>query len=536
MTRRRLFTMGAVVLGTLAIPATTARAATDPHTPACTDSWKAAVSGVWSVGANWSDGQIPTGNDNVCITVPGIYTVTLAPWSIGTADPNNDGANVHSITIGATGGTGTQTLDIAGQGSTSNSNEQVSTVFLNVAATSTISAHGSLILDSTDGGSTLPDNPSGGYAAVLGANVQNYGSVETEVQDLKNKYANFTQFEASLTNETGASVHDSSGLLEATAVTNKGRFTVATRASLSVVALQGVFGAPASFTNAGELVNNGSITANQVAGTVTWTQSAGSIKGNEVTLQGGATLVDAVGAGQFLMNSIAAKLTGTIPIGQKITVVGEAYNSAGDNYNGTSLVLDGHTVVNHGTLVLEAQGSGNKTGGPAVVTDGSIRNDGTILAEVHDPSWTVQYQAGLQNTRAGIVTVNGGTFDDEGGGTVANDGTVKIGPRAAYLLEGATAFSNKGGAIEPQIASSTSLGQFVLVSGKFTAGGALLPGLVGTKPAANTEFRLFVLSGGTFAGTFAHVGSPFTADYGHESASPAFVGAIYDKSAKKKKG
>jgi hypothetical protein len=536
MDRSRLFIMGAVVLGVLAIPATSAHAATNPHTPACTDSWKAAVSGLWSVGANWSNGQIPTGTDDVCITMPGTYTVTLAPWSIGTADPNNAGANVHSITIGEASGAGTQTLDIVGQGSTSNSNEQVSTVFLNLAVTSTINVHGSLVLDSTDGGSTLPGNPRGGYAAVFGAAVLNYGGIVTEVQDLKNKYANSTQFEAPLINEPSASVHDSSGLLEATAVTNKGSFSVATRASLSVVALQGVYGAPASFTNDGKLVNNGTITANQGAGTVTWTQS-GPIKGNEVTLQGGVTLVDVSGAGQFLMDWIAAKLTGTIPAGQTITVVGEAYNSAGDNYNGTTLELNGHTVVNHGTLILEAQGLGNKTGGPAVVNDGSIRNEGSIVAEVHDPSWTVQFQAGLDNTRAGTVTVTGGTFNDEGGGTVANDGGVKIGPRAVYLLEGATSFSNKkDGTVEPQIASQKSFGQFVVGSGKFIAGGGLVPRIIGAKPAANSEFRLFLLSGGAFAGTFAHVGSQFTADYGHESASPAFVGAIYDKSGRKTKG
>ena len=146
MTPSRLFSIGAFMLGILALPTVSAGAATNPHSASCTDSWKAPVSGLWGVGANWSDGQIPTGTDDVCITLPGSYTVTLAPWSFGTADPNNAGANVHSLTIGVTGGTGTQTLDIAGQGSTSNSNEQVSTVYLNVAATSTIETHGSLVL------------------------------------------------------------------------------------------------------------------------------------------------------------------------------------------------------------------------------------------------------------------------------------------------------------------------------------------------------------------------------------------------------
>jgi hypothetical protein len=539
MTRSRSLLIGAVLFGALAVPAAGAHAATSPRTAIGSDSWKSAVSGVWGLAANWTNG-IPTSTDNVYITVPGTYTVTLAPWSIGTADPNQSGSTVNSLTLGEASGTGTQTLLIAGQGSRSNSNEQVNTVSLDVAAASTISAHGNLILDSTNGGLTLPGNPSGGYAAVVGATILNRGSIETETQAPKNKYANFTQFEAPLTNEARASVHDESGLLEATAVTNDGSFIVAPGASLSVVPLQGVYAQPASFTNDGQLVNDGAITAAQGAGTVTWTQAGGPIKGNEIVLQNGTTLVDKSGAAQFLINWIAAKISGTIPAGQKITVVGEAYNSNGDNYNGTTLGLVG-TVVNDGTIVLDAQGSGNKTGGPAIVTGGSIRNNGTIMAEVQDPSWTVQYQAGLQNTHAGALTVTGGTFNDDGGSPVTNDGTVKISPRALYLLQEGAAFTNKrDGTIVPQIASATSFGQFQLVSpccagpGRFTAGGSLDPAFAGRYvPAANTEFQLFLLSGGTFEGTFGRLAKSFTADYAHESASPAFVGAIFDESSKK---
>jgi hypothetical protein len=528
------------MVGCLVLPATAVAAATHPRTAIGSDSWKSPVSGFWGVAANWTNG-IPTSTDNVSITVPGTYTVSLAPWSIGTADPNSNGASINSLTLGQASGTGKQTLDIAGQGSTSNSNEQLSEVFLNLSAGSTITAHGNLVLDSTDGGSTLPGNPSGGYAAVSGAGVLNYGTITTEIQDPKNKYANFTQFEAALTNEARGSVDDRLGLLEATAITNDGTFTVSPGASLGVVPLQGVYGDPASFTNDGELLNKGTITASQEAGPITWAQTGGSIKGNEVTLQGGTTLDDRAGTGQFLVNLISAKITGTIPAGQEITVVGEAYNSNGDNYNGTTLGLDGGTVVNDGTVVLVAHGSGDKSGGPAIVSDGSIRNDGTIEAVVQDPSWTVQYQAGLANTRAGTLTVTSGTFNDDGGTPVTNDGTVKIDAQGLYLLQAGSAFTNeKDGTIVPQIESTKSFGRFQLINpccggpGEFTAGGNLLPVLVGGhSPAPNTEFPLFLLSGGTFKATFGHLGKGFTADYSNETASPAFVGAVYDASRKK---
>jgi hypothetical protein len=500
------------------------------------------VSGVWGAPGNWSTGKIPGNTDDVCITLAGTYTVTLAPWSIGTADPNSNGDNVAAVTIGASGGSGMETLDIVGQGSTSNSNEQLSTVSLNTSETSTITSHGNLVLDSTNGGSTLPGNPSGGAATVGGGEFLNYGTIETETQAPTNKLANFTQFEAALVNEPHASVRDLSGQLQEDAITNDGSLTVAAGASMSLIPLQGIYGEPASFANYGALVNDGSITANQTAGTVTWTQAGGPIKGNEVVIGGGAILLDKSGAAQFFVDSVSAKLRGVVPAGQKITVVGEAYNSGGDNYNGTTLDLDASTLVNDGTIVLEAQGAGSKSGGPAVVDDGTLLNNGTILAEVKDPSWTVQYQAGLTNKHSGTLSVTGGEFADNAPAAATNDGTVKVGSGALYLLESGAAFTNKGdGTIVVDVSSPKSLGQFQVVSpccvgpGKFTAGGRLDPVVVGHVPA-NTDLPLFLLSGGDFKGTFAHLAKPFTADYGKETAIPAFVGAIYEKSGKEPKG
>ena len=248
--------------------------------------------------------------------------MTLAPWSIGTADPNNDGANVASITLGAASGTGTQTIDVVGQGSTSNSNEQVSTVFLNTtgSGTSTITPHGVLVLDSTDGGSTLPGNPSGGFAEVGGGSFLNYGKIVSEIQDPKNKLANYTDFEAPA-DERGSSerhrqvrparcvehhqrrrVHGRFGRI------HERRYRRSSRARR------------ASRTD-GPFVNGGTITGS--TGT-TWTQAGGSVKGHEVTLQGGAKLVDHAGPGSSSMNYAGATLTGTIPAGQTVTVIGEA--------------------------------------------------------------------------------------------------------------------------------------------------------------------------------------------------------------------
>ncbi len=150
---------------------------------------------MWSDAADWTAGVPGEGAPTaVCITVPGTYTVTLAPWSFGTADPNHQGAAIESLTLGATQGVGTQTLLIDGQSSTNNSNEQVNSTGLSTTAASVISAHGHLVLATTDGGTRPKGVLYGGFASIAGRLFLNHGTVTTTVQDTHNKAAYFTQF------------------------------------------------------------------------------------------------------------------------------------------------------------------------------------------------------------------------------------------------------------------------------------------------------------------------------------------------------
>ena len=59
------------------VAALTPAAGVHPEVTTCTDTWKAAVSGLWTTAANWSTGIVPTSSDNVCITLGGSYTVTI---------------------------------------------------------------------------------------------------------------------------------------------------------------------------------------------------------------------------------------------------------------------------------------------------------------------------------------------------------------------------------------------------------------------------------------------------------------------------
>jgi hypothetical protein len=372
---------------------------------------------------------------------------------------------------------------------------------------------------------------------VSGGPFTNHGAVTMMVQDANNKAADYTQFYSALTNEPKASVTDQSGLLDVNSVTNHGAWTVAPGASMDLA-----FQTPGSgyaagvFTNSGTIDNRGTISAQGG----TWSQLAGAVAGNAVALQDGTKLVDHAGAAKFVVNSSNASLVGTVPKGQTITVVGEVYGYQGENYNSTTLGLGGTTVVNDGTIVLDAQGP--KTGGGAAdINDGTLRNNGAILAEVHGSAWTVNWQIALTNNRSGKVTVTGGMLNESGGGSDANAGTVTVAPGATWLLQQGSAFTNQsGGTIVTQVAGPTRFGQFQVASpccngaGAVNAGGTLVPVLVGSyRPPANKEFPIFQLFGGKFAGRFSRVRGGFAADYKHETSTPAFVGVIY-KSTKLK--
>ena len=57
MTRSRVLLTAALILGTLFMPSVAAMGSPKLASPACTDSWKAPVSGLWSVAGNWTTGD-----------------------------------------------------------------------------------------------------------------------------------------------------------------------------------------------------------------------------------------------------------------------------------------------------------------------------------------------------------------------------------------------------------------------------------------------------------------------------------------------
>jgi hypothetical protein len=497
---------------------------------ACTKTWGSS-SGSWGEANDWTPHGVPTNTDDVCVTASGTYTVTLPA----------EGGQAKSLTLG--GSSGTQTIDVVGASYIYNGETQHVTS-LTVAGAATIASTGKIVLDATAGGthSGSEEVGAGGYLTDTAGTVTNDGQIETQVQD--SKWADYFKI-VNLTNEPGGSVLVASGTLNSQqegegaypwSETNDGTVTVAGGASWL---MKTSFAGKAGFTNNGSIVNDGSIAMDGSSGESVWTQSGGSISGNEAVLQNGATLADSVGSGAFLLNASGAKITGTIPAGQTVTVRGEPFDSGGEIYNSTALSLDNAQLVNDGKLVLEADGSTNTSGGSVYVNSGSLQNNGTILAEVNDPSWGDYLEVGLTNAPGGKLELSGGTLNQTAGTPTINEGLTTLGPGSVYLLQEGSSFVNNG-TLSPEIASASSVGSFQMSSpccsgsGTFTGGGTVLPVLVGGYvPSANQEFQAFLLTGGKFTGTFASVGNGFSADYSHESyetPSPNYVGLVYQAS------
>jgi hypothetical protein len=525
-----------VMCGALgALEASATQALADTACPSGTDTWygpggsaSLAKSGNWLTASNWSTGALPDSNCQALITAPGTYTVTVQPTYIGDDDPDNYGASVGSLVLG--GPTGSQTVDVSGQSSIYNG-ETYNVTYLAVANASTINSTGTLLLDSTTGGEYVSGNQPGGAAQITGSGTwANHGTIDVQSEDpdaLVNGPPGLVSgggVGAFMTNEAGGTVNLISGpvafgLANTGLVTNDGTITVDAAASLSV---GGNSGTNDTFTNDGSIVNNGSITDGGAA----WDQIGGSISGNTVAIGNNATLSDSSGAGQFVVTSATVSLTGTLPAGQTVTV-----------QPGLPINLDGGTLVNDGTLVLQGNtiSNGNQ---PTALFNGSIQNNGALDLDAANPAYVNQLNASVTNSHSGRVTAAGVVAQSQGvnGITFTNDGTATLEPSTVWNLYGGGTITNEGdGTLAPQIASGTNFAT-LSVGGTMTAAGTIAPALVGGyTPPAGQEFDVIITGNssfhGIYTGTFSTVGAGFTADYTNAPATPGYVGLVYDKSS-----
>ncbi len=487
---------------------------------ACTINYVGSPGGTWGQASNWSPARVPTATDDVCIN--GTTEVIFAPY-VTTEQVYFD--TVNSITIGAQA-----TLVIAGEDS-SYGGDYYQESDLTANNSVTVDSGGTLVLDSTAintlSGPVPQGATSGGQAKLYVDNdptpgaptptLTNDGTIEAE-NDPGTSFGEFIQGPinnaGSLTDASGKLTLQDSGL----ASSNSGTVTVAAGATTMLS------GGP-GFTNSGQITATGSLILGSLS-PQTWTESGGSVSGSAVALYNGDTLDYVAGTGSFSFSSGNEEnsISGTIPAGQTVSLTAGASGNA-------IIGLDG-TVTNNGTFSMNAPTGA--TGNPEVdpgPAGGMLVNNGAL--DLLDPIATQSnlFRADLTNGTAGVIDVESGTTNFDGGNTLANQGTLLIAPAAEFVQRAGTVTNI--GTFSPQIASATDFGTYDLYGGTFNAGGAFSPVLVaGYVPAAGQEFDVLNIGDtDTFSGKFSTGGNGFTPDYTHASPEPGDVSAVYSASS-----
>lgn len=372
------------VIGILALRSGPASAAE----PACTVSWVNPAGGSWEDETNWSTGALPGGADDVCIDVAGIYEVAF------------DGTTtVHSLSVG--GPSGTQTLVVH-----KGENADV----LTVDAATTIQANGVLQLASSD--------PSRSMALEATGGVVNHGTLRFAAGPaLSNLYGDLTNAA-----EGRVEVH---GLAEIAlgAVVNEGAFDVGPGGDLYLLG--------GSFTsNAGSsLAVDGRFEGDDL----TFTQAGGTLSGNPVLLGADSALIDSAGTGAFTLSDRDVTLSGTIPVGQTVTVLATEDGSA-------SVGLEG-PVTNNGTLRVDATDAPALLNGP-----GALTNNGMLRTVGAEPGDFAILSSEITNTASGTIEV--GSPSSMFAADTTNHGTVDVLANATMYVDHSTFTSNAGSTLD----------------------------------------------------------------------------------------
>ena len=406
------------------------------------DSWTGG-SGMWSDASGWSDG-VPGPSTDVCINAPGTYTVTVEDLQVA-----------NSITLG--GSSGRQTLVVVGNTSVESE--------LTITSSSTVNANGILEVSSTGGGSSyLRDSTivNDGTFEAIGS-----GSVTPD------------QIYTGLTNEKGATVDiddDSEFPLNGSVVTNSGTFNVSKGVTM-------LLDGPDTFTQSGGTLD--------VAGTLqtatgdVFIENGGSAIGNPVNITN-TTLKDSKGTGTFDLEGDGAGLSGTVPRGQTLFVLGTPDDEE------TSLVS---RVLNDGTIVVTSP-SGNfaALAGAPLVNAGRLDVEGT----------------GQDQLRCDVTNDAGGTLDlttlapTQIAGALTNEGTFLLGPGAQAALDGGSVSLRASSTTKVTVAAKGG-GPEITGSGPLSLGGTLEVTAVG---ALKVGHNYGIISHATPTGRFGKLDFP----------------------------
>ena len=360
-----------------------------------------------------------------------------------------------------------------------------------------------------DGTLTLKDKSTSVSAELSNGSVSGTTLINNGTFKTKGAAGEADDIDADLTNDSGGTVAISAALTNEVAyanITNNGTFTIGSSGALDET---GGSEASTTFTQSGgTLSNTGTILLNSA----TFTESGGAETGNPVELTDFSSLVDSAGAGACtLMNN--ASLSGTIPAGQTITVLGDTAEGFGSANLATN-------VTNDGTLTLNSEDSGDYAQIYAESSSTEFTNDGTFDTTASnggdDVINAVTTNAAGGTTNIGALThadayqdiTNNGTFNVTATGDLAASGG----------SEAATNFTNGGtvdnqGTISLSGSNFSTSGTYEATFGPSAPGPSLLTGgSAGNQGVVTVGGTLKIVTDGAPSGgtIFNVVGSPTT--------------------------
>jgi hypothetical protein len=368
-----------------------------------TNSWTNSSGGAWENPANWSRGVVPGPLDDVVITLPGTYQISV-----------NSDLTIASLTLGAS--SGTQTLS-------SNHN-------ITLGLTSTIGPNG--VLDLSGGTLTIDEDLRGtGEVGFIGGTVNVQGSYDITGTTRVTAGVNFNDMSSTgslLLSGTlgGTGILNVTGLLSWTAGTMTGTGTTVAASTLTISSNNDKFlDGGRHLDNAGTATWNGGGNLYLRGGSVLTNRAGASFEadnnqvvrwdsGGQGSFINAGTFRKAVGTGTTLFDNVPFSTTGSVDLqtgtlqfnngggtlgGTVTTAAGTAlalYNSGFSQPAGATLTAAGSVLDNSsGTL------AGTVTAA-ALSLGGSI----TLSGAVSTPTLTVNGSVGLSGAATlGNVTV-----------------------------------------------------------------------------------------------------------------------------------
>jgi hypothetical protein len=357
----------------------------------CTDSWAKAESGAWSTPEDWSTGSVPAAADEVCITVPGEYAVTLT-----------GSVSAKSLTLGASSGAAKQKLLVGGP---------LLSGTLSLGASSAINHQGVLDLESVLGASAVVQAPA--EAPIMSA-----GEVLASAGDVN-------YLEAPLTNAASGVVEVKSGELRQdhnTTTVNEGVFQVESGAVFAATTSKDLFVNDGGA--AGGVVDDGTV---ELTGDASWTQDGGE-SGGPVEIFNSGRLTDEGGAGSFYLLDTAG-LSGTIPKEQMVSAEALPSHNAQIDIFGT--------VLNEGALLLDSPAGGGVA--ELVEAEGSSKIDSSgVLRSQSESSAIDHLKVALTNEASGVVEVKSGELRQDQNTTTVNEGVFQVESGAVFAATTST--------------------------------------------------------------------------------------------------